>query len=169
MPPAATSVAAPRYGFPSAATPTQTPFSKSSFSASARTKCASLAYCRSAASTSAARSLWGNTRRPRSVFSGTPRVSNNSMVAAGGKAYSAEYKNRPLCRTKWRNSRTSQSLVTLQRPLPVMSSFCPGPLGLCSTTVTDKPLAQAAPAAISPAAPPPTMTRSVIAPPFADG
>ena len=85
---------------------------------------------------SAARSLWGNTRRPRSVLRGTPSDSNSSIAADGGKAYRLEYRNRPLRRTKGRKSRTSLLLVTLQRPLPVMSSFWPGPLGLCSTTVT---------------------------------
>ena len=34
----------------------------------------------------------GNTRRPRSVFSGTPSDSNSSMAAADGKAYRLEYK-----------------------------------------------------------------------------
>ena len=45
-------------------------------------------------------------------------------------------------------------------------SFCPGPLGLCSSTVTVRPLAQAAPAAIRPAAPPPMTNRSVMRYPF---
>ena len=44
----------------------------------------------SVAATSAARSETGKTRFPRSVFKGRPRLSKNSMVSEGEKAWKAE-------------------------------------------------------------------------------
>ena len=77
----------------------------------------------------------GNTRRPRSTFSSTPRLSNSSMVFAGGNAPSDENRKRGFVRTWCKNSSAVQSLVTLQRPLPVTRIFWAG-LSMCSSTVT---------------------------------
>ena len=75
---------------------------------------------------------------------------------------SAEYKKRGLRRTFFKNSSGPQLLVTLHRPLPVMSSFLPG-ASICSRTVTRLPACTAAPAANSPAAPAPMMIQSSMA------
>ena len=118
---------------------------------------------RSAARISREESLCGNTRRPRSTFSGTPiSSSNRAITCAGGQAASAEYKKRGLRRTCFKNSCSSQAFVKLQRPLPVISSFLPGE-GICSSTVTRCPARTAHPAQNSPAAPAPIMTTSATA------
>jgi hypothetical protein len=96
----------------------------------------------------------GKTRLPRSVFSLTPSPSKKEIVSAGDSALRAAYKNLGLRLTLSRKVFTSQSLVTLHRPLPVMASFFPR-RPVCSYTVTDAPQDNAVPAAIIPAAPPP--------------
>ena len=83
------------------------------------------------------------------------------MVAEGGKAWMEENKKRGLVRTFCKKVFSSQSLVTLHRPLPVTRIFLPG-ISLCSSTVTRWPSRQAAPAAISPAAPAPTTISSAM-------
>ena len=69
---------------------------------------------------SAALSEQGKTRFPRSVFSGTPRPSKNAFTASGGKRVTALVRNRLLRGTFCSTSGAAQSLVTLQRPFPVM-------------------------------------------------
>ena len=69
---------------------------------------------------SAALSEQGKTRFPRSVFSGTPRPSKNAFTASGGKRVTALVRNRLLRGTLCSTSGAAQSLVTLQRPFPVM-------------------------------------------------
>ena len=97
----------------------------------------------------------GNTRFPRSTFSGTPSASKNAMVSRGVNRVSAPYKNRPLPGMLASSVSRSQSLVTLHRPLPVIFTFLPS-RSLGSSSVTAAPCRAAVMAAIRPAAPPPT-------------
>ena len=115
----------------------------------------------SRSATSLALSDTGNTRLPRSVFRGSPLPENHRMTACGGKADRALYRKRPSPGIFESTSRTSQSFVRLQRPLPVMRSLRPSFLFL-STSVTDAPSSAAETAAISPAAPAPITTTSGI-------
>ena len=101
----------------------------------------------------------GNTRFPRSTFSGTPSASKNAMVSRGVNRVSAPYKNRPLPGMLASSVSRSQSLVTLHRPLPVIFTFLPS-RSLGSSSVTAAPCRAAVMAAIRPAAPPPITTIS---------
>lgn len=104
----------------------------------------------------------GKTRLPRSVLSGTPSPSKKALVSAGMKRVSAPYRKRPLVGTFAMNSPISgQSLVRLQRPLPVIESLRPQ-TGFFSNSVTRAPACAAAPAAIIPAAPPPITATCLI-------
>ena len=116
----------------------------------------------SASTMSAALSDCGNTRRPRSVFSGTPSFSKKSIVSDGLKRENAEYKNFPPCTILDISVCTSQLFVRLHLPLPVIISLRPGREFL-SYIITSRSRRAAQPAAISPAAPPPiTITRLLI-------
>ena len=103
----------------------------------------------------------GNTRLPRSTFSGTPSFSKNAMASRGVNRVSALYKNRPLPGMFPSSVSRSQSLVTLHRPLPVIFTFLPS-RSLGSSSVTTAPHRAAVMAAISPAAPPPMTTISLL-------
>ena len=74
----------------------------------------------SARVTSLAFSLTGNTRSPRSTFTGQPSRSSRAIMSSGPKAFSALNRNRGFLTTLFRKAAGSQALVTLQRPLPVM-------------------------------------------------
>ena len=100
-----------------------------------------------AALTSKARSLTGNTRFPRSVFSGTPMDAKNAMVSRPSNREKALYKNLPFRGTLASKVCTSALLVTLHRPLPVMFSFFPS-RSLGSSSVTRAPRSAAETAAI---------------------
>ena len=78
-----------------------------------------------ASAMSSALSDSGNTRFPRSVFRATPRPSNSAFVSEVPNLCMALCKKRPSPGMAEMNSRASQSLVTLQRPLPVIRSLRP--------------------------------------------
>ena len=118
-------------------------------------------FFQSASAMSCALSETGNTRLPRSVFSGTPSPSKKSIVSCGVKWFTAPYKNRPLPGVDSITVRGSQLFVTLQRPLPVMRIFRPS-CAFFSNNRTCLPRSAAVIAAIMPAAPPPTTTASNI-------
>ena len=101
-----------------------------------------------------ARSDTGKTRFPRSVFKGHPRLSKKVFVCSGANAVIALNRNRPFLGTFCKTSWAVQSLVTLHRPLPVISSFFPS-LPFRSRSRTRFPSFAAVMAAIIPAGPPP--------------
>ena len=113
----------------------------------------------SASTISDALSDTGKTLFPRSVLSGTPRFSKNSIVSAVPKSENAEKRNLPFAGTFEISVSRSQLFVTLHLPFPVIISFLPG-RRFFSITVTALPpyFSAAAQAAISPAAPPPIIT-----------
>ena len=154
MPPVATIAASQGNVPPAVRTPVILPSAVSSDVTARWIHLQSAQYAESARTMSDARSETGNTRLPRSVFSGTPRSSKNAMVSCGENAEWALYKNLPLRGIAARNASRSQLLVTLQRPFPVMPSLRPG-RSFFSNTVTCAPASAAHPAAIMPAAPPP--------------
>ena len=102
----------------------------------------------------------GKTRLPRSVFSATPCSSKKRMASSASKPEKALYRNRPFPGVAAIRSRTSQCLVTLHRPLPVMLSLTPRK-ALRSSNVTRAPYSAAVQAAIMPAAPPPMIRISI--------
>ncbi len=111
--------------------------------------------------TSTAWSDVGNTRFPRSTLRGRPCASKKDITSRGGNADAALYKKRPLEGTEAISSCTSQSFVTLQRPLPVIINFRPG-RAFFSTRQVRSPRAAAVPAASIPAAPPPITSASYV-------
>ena len=110
---------------------------------------------------SRARSETGNTRSPRSTFKGTPRSSKKAIVSWAVKPWNALYKKRPFRGTLRMSPSTSQQLVTLHRPLPVMLIFVPQWRPFSSRS-TWQPWPAAVAAAIMPAAPPPITTTRLI-------
>ena len=72
-------------------------------------------------------------------------VLKRGTLAVMTEAEKAEYKNRGFVRTFCKKVSRSQSLVTLQRPLPVTRIFLPG-FSSCSSRVTVWPCSSAAPA-----------------------
>ena len=104
-------------------------------------------------------SVTGKTRLPRSVFKAQPWLSKKALVFSGGNAVMALYRNRPFLGVFCRTSSAVQSLVTLHRPLPVISSFLPG-RSLRSKTRTFCPRFAAVMAAKRPAGPPPMIIPS---------
>ena len=124
-------------------TPVTAPASvKISFAATRTTRTPAAFTARASASaTSLALSETGNTRPPRSVLSGTPSDSNSTIVSRGDRRLSALYKNLPspgICRS---SVCTSQSFVTLQRPLPVMRTLRPSVRFGSSSTTSPPPQA----------------------------
>ena len=109
---------------------------------------------RSVSTISCAWSLCGNTLSPRSTFSAQPRAVKKSQTARLSNAARLEYINFGLRRICARISSRLLSVVTLQRPLPVMRILRPQrPIFSRSTTCAPAPAA--ANAAIMPLAPPP--------------
>ena len=108
-----------------------------------------------------ARSVTGNTRLPRSVFSAHPFSSKKAMIFSGGKAVMALNRNLPFlgvfCSTSW----AVQLLVTLQRPFPVISSFLPN-RSFRSRIRIFAPFWAAVMAANIPAGPPPMIMPSYV-------
>ena len=105
----------------------------------------------------------GKTRLPRSVLSRKPIDSKYSLTADGGHEYAAEYINFAPLTVEESHSDTSQSLVRLHLPLPVINSFLPA-LELRSITVTSAPPRASSAAHISPDAPAPMTTALKTAP-----
>ena len=92
-------------------------------------------------------------------YSLTLTVNKKAITFSGGQAAKALNRNLPLrgifCSTSW----AEQSLVTLQRPLPVISSFLPR-RSLRSSSSTLAPCWAAVMAANIPAGPPPIIIPS---------
>ena len=115
-----------------------------------------------AAITSELWSLTGNTRLPRSVFSGQPLSSTRFMMSRFVNSLKALYRKRGFDMTFAMTVCMSAAFVRLQRPFPVMNSFFPS-FSFFSSSVTRAPASAAACAASMPAAPPPiTMTFFII-------
>ena len=100
------------------------------------------------------RSDTGNTRFPRSTLSFTLFSSSRSITSWLLRRSRAEYKNRGLLMMLVIKVRSSQALVTLQRPLPVMPILRPT-FSFFSNKRVRAPACAAFPAASIPAAPAP--------------
>src|SRR5699024_10900671 len=96
---------------------------------------------------------------PRCTTVGTPSSSSSARSAPASNVRTAAFKKRGFRGTCAKNSSKSATLVTLQRPLPVIYSFFPS-FSLRSSSTTRAPSRAAKSAAIMPAGPPPTTATS---------